>query len=95
MRTLFQLFLDLFRISLFVVGGGYAIIAVADDVFAKRGWTKEGEILDNLREASSSIRDFANDLKSNPSILLRASNPERLPETRRSEEHTSELQSRI
>ena len=48
MRTFFQLFLDLFRISLFVVGGGYAIIAVADDVFAKRGWTKEGEILDNL-----------------------------------------------
>ena len=48
MRTLFQLFLELFRISLFVVGGGYAIIAVADDVFAKRGWTKEGEILDNL-----------------------------------------------
>lgn len=41
-----------------------------------------GEILDNLREASSSIRDFANDLKANPSILLRASDPERLPETR-------------
>lgn len=41
-----------------------------------------GEILDNLREASSSIRDFANDLKANPSILLRSSDPERLPETR-------------
>ena len=48
MRTLLQLFLDLFRMSLFVIGGGYAIIAVADDVFARRGWTKEGELLDSL-----------------------------------------------
>ena len=48
MRALLQLFFDLFRISLFVVGGGYAIIAVADDVFAKRGLTKEGELLDSL-----------------------------------------------
>ena len=45
---LLRLFWELFRISLFVVGGGYAIIAVADDVFAKRGWTKEGELLDHL-----------------------------------------------
>ena len=48
MRTLVQIFLELFKISLFVVGGGYAIIAVADDVFAKRGWTREGELLDHL-----------------------------------------------
>ena len=48
MRVLAQLFLELFKISLFVVGGGYAIIAVADDAFAKRGWTKEGELMDNL-----------------------------------------------
>ena len=41
-----------------------------------------GEILDNLREASSSLRDFANDIKSNPSLLLRANDPDRLPETR-------------
>ena len=48
MRPLLQLFLELFRISLFVVGGGYAIIAAADDAFARRGWTKEGELLDHL-----------------------------------------------
>lgn len=48
MAMLLRLFWELFRISLFVVGGGYAIIAVADDVFAKRGWTKEGELVDNL-----------------------------------------------
>ena len=48
MGRVLQLFWELFRISLFVVGGGYAIIAVADDVFAKRGWTKEGELVDHL-----------------------------------------------
>lgn len=48
MRRLAQLFWELFKISLFVVGGGYAIIAVADDVFAKRGWTKEGEVVGQL-----------------------------------------------
>ena len=48
MRRLVQLFWELFRISLFVVGGGYAIIVVADDVFAKRGWTKEGELVGQL-----------------------------------------------
>lgn len=39
------------------------------------------EILDNLREASSSLRDFAIEVKSNPSILLRSNDPDRLPET--------------
>ena len=48
MRVLLRLFWELFKISLFVVGGGYAIIVVADDVFAKRGWTKEGEIVGQL-----------------------------------------------
>ena len=42
------LFWELFRISLFVIGGGYAIIAVADGVFAKKGWTEEGELVDKL-----------------------------------------------
>lgn len=41
-----------------------------------------GEILDNLRETSASLRDFANDIKSNPSLLLRSNDPDRLPETR-------------
>ena len=43
-----ELFWELFRISLFVIGGGYAIIAVADGVFAKKGWTEEGELIDRL-----------------------------------------------
>lgn len=45
---LLTLFWELFRLSLFVVGGGYAIIVVADEVFAKRGWTREGELVDRL-----------------------------------------------
>lgn len=42
------LFWEMFKISLFVIGGGYAIIVVADAVFAKLGWTEEGELLDRL-----------------------------------------------
>ena len=48
MRILLSLFWEFFRLSLFVVGGGYAIIAVADDACARRGWTAEGELLDHL-----------------------------------------------
>ena len=45
---LLALFWELFKISLFVIGGGYAIIAVADSVFARRKWTEEGELVDQL-----------------------------------------------
>ena len=48
MKRLWSLFFELFKISLFVVGGGYAIIAVADSVFSKKGWTEEGELLGKL-----------------------------------------------
>ena len=48
MNRLLQLFWELFKISLFVIGGGYAIIVVADAVFSKRKWTEEGELLDHL-----------------------------------------------
>ncbi len=48
MRVLAQLFWEFFKISLTVIGGGYAILAVADGVFAKKGWTKEGEIADEI-----------------------------------------------
>ena len=48
MKIYFQLFVELFRIALFVIGGGYAILAVADQVFAKRKWTRDGELLDEL-----------------------------------------------
>lgn len=44
-----RLFWEFFKISLFVVGGGYAIIVVADDVFGrKRKWLAEGELLEHL-----------------------------------------------
>ena len=48
MKIYLQLFVELFRIALFVIGGGYAILAVADQVFAKRKWTRDGELLDEL-----------------------------------------------
>ena len=48
MRRHLQLFAEFFKISLFVIGGGYAILAVADQAFAKRKWTAEGELLDEL-----------------------------------------------
>ena len=41
-----------------------------------------GEILANIRDASASLRDFAETIKSNPSLLLRSNDPDRLPETR-------------
>lgn len=46
--NLLSLFVELFKISLFIIGGGYAIIAAADQTFAKKGWTKEGELLEHL-----------------------------------------------
>ncbi len=45
---LLRLFFELFRISLFVIGGGYAILAVADHVFSRLGWIEEDELLDHL-----------------------------------------------
>jgi len=48
MKRLAELFWSFFKISLLVIGGGYAIIAVADETFARKGWTKEGELVDRL-----------------------------------------------
>ena len=49
MKKLLRLFWEFFKISLFVVGGGYAIIVVADEVFGKKlKWLKEGELLEHL-----------------------------------------------
>ena len=48
-RKLLRFFWEMFQIALCVLGGGFAIIAVADDVFSRKlKWTKEGEILDHL-----------------------------------------------
>ncbi len=47
--VLARLFWEFFKISMFVIGGGYAILAVADRVFSGRlGWTREGELVDEL-----------------------------------------------
>ena len=46
---LLRLFWEFFKISLLVVGGGYAIIVVADEVFGrKRRMLAEGEVLEHL-----------------------------------------------
>lgn len=48
-RIVWTLFWRMFVISAFVLGGGFAIIAVADELFSKKlKWTKEGEILGQL-----------------------------------------------
>lgn len=48
-KVLLTLFWEMFKISLFVVGGGLAIAAVADEVFSRRRkWIREGEIVDSL-----------------------------------------------
>lgn len=49
-----SLFWEWFKIALLVVGGGYAIIVVADEVFGrKRKWLAEGELLEHLPVISS------------------------------------------
>ena len=48
-RVLWLLFWNFFKIALFVVGGGFAIILAAEESFVKRlRWLKEGELLDML-----------------------------------------------
>ena len=48
-RVLALLFWEFFKVSLFVVGGGYAIIAAADEAFGRRlRWLRDGELLDRL-----------------------------------------------
>ncbi len=49
-----RLFWEWFKIALFVVGGGYAIIVVADEVFGRKlKWMEEGELLEHLPIISS------------------------------------------
>lgn len=49
MKKLWLLFWEMFKIALCVVGGGFAILAVADEVFAKKlKWTEDGEIVSHL-----------------------------------------------
>lgn len=48
MKKYLDLFFRFFAISLFVIGGGYVIAAVAERVFSRLGWIKEGEIIEHL-----------------------------------------------
>lgn len=49
MKKLWTLFHEMFRIALCVIGGGFAILAVADEVFSRKyRWTEEGELFANL-----------------------------------------------
>lgn len=49
MKRLWTLFWEMFKIALFVVGGGFAILTVADEVFSKKfRWTEEGEVMGHL-----------------------------------------------
>ena len=41
------------------------------------------EIVQNVRDASNSLRDFADQIRSNPSSILRSYTPGELPETKR------------
>ena len=41
-----------------------------------------GEIMDNVREASIGLRAFTDEIRANPSALIRSSSPDRLDETR-------------
>ena len=48
MKKYLEIFFRFIAISLFVVGGGYVIAAVAERVFSRLGWTKEAEIIEHL-----------------------------------------------
>ena len=48
-KRLRLLFWNFFKIALFVVGGGYAIILAAEEIFVRKlRWLKDGELLEML-----------------------------------------------
>lgn len=48
-RMLWLLFWEFFKIASFVVGGGFAILIVAEDIFVKKyHWLRDGELSDML-----------------------------------------------
>ena len=48
-KTIITLFFEFFKIASYVLGGGFAILVVAEDVFSKKlKWLKEGELSDML-----------------------------------------------
>lgn len=54
LRSLFELFILIFKIGLFTFGGGYAMIALLENEFvSKRNWLKKEEFLDLVAIAES------------------------------------------
>ncbi len=48
-QVLWLLFFNFFKIALFVIGGGYAIILAAENIFIRKlRWLKDGELMDML-----------------------------------------------
>lgn len=53
-KTLFELFITLFKIGLFTFGGGYAMIALLEsELVEKKGWLEKDEFLDMVAIAES------------------------------------------
>lgn len=54
MKFYLELFLIFFKIGMFTIGGGFAMIPIIKkEIVDKRGWLKEGEFLDALAVAQS------------------------------------------
>ncbi|MBE6644453.1 MAG: chromate transporter [Ruminococcaceae bacterium] len=54
MKTLFELFLSMFKIGLFTFGGGYAMISILDNEFVvRKKWIESDEFLDLVAIAES------------------------------------------
>lgn len=60
----------------------HSVLGGVDDLLQTQGG-KVSQILDDLQTTASSLRDFADQIKSNPTQLLRSFDVEPLPETRR------------
>ena len=65
------------------IAGSVARLAENANGLLEREQDRVSVILSNLEEASNSLREFAAELKANPSLILRSSDPEALPETAR------------
>ncbi|MCL2095773.1 MAG: chromate transporter [Oscillospiraceae bacterium] len=53
MRILFDLFITFFKIGLFTIGGGYAMIPLITETVVNKGWCAETDIIDYIAVAES------------------------------------------
>jgi chromate transporter len=59
MMIFIQLFATFFKIGLFTIGGGYAMIPMIQDEVVKNGWLAVGELVDFIAIAESTPGPFA------------------------------------